>query len=95
MARFISMGILSYESGYVRRGFRTLDDRWNDEQRVELADKPFLSAEAFDEPLYIVRNQPCILPTVALAVVVGAMSRCERAVFLSEPSFAVLASDES
>ena len=40
-------------------------------------------------------NEPCVLPSVTLAVVVCAVGRCERAVFRAEPSLAVLASYES
>ena len=41
------------------------------------------------------RNQPCVLPAVALAIVIGAVGRCEWTIFLAEPALAVLASDET
>ena len=40
-------------------------------------------------------HQPCILPAIALAVIIGTVGRCKRAIFLAEPAVAVLASYET
>ena len=52
-------------------------------------------AETLYKTIEIMWHQPRVLPSVAFAVVIFAMSRTERTVFLSEFSIAVLAADEA
>ena len=95
VARLVSVSILSDESGDVRRSLGTFDHRRNDEERIELAEELFLASEAAYESSEIVRHKPCILPSVALAVVICTVCGSKRAVFLAESALAVLTSDEA
>ena len=73
MARLIAVSILTYESGNVRRTFLSLDYGRNYEEGIELGNECILASEAFDESLDIVRHKPGVLPSVALAIVIGPM----------------------
>ena len=95
MARLVSVSILADETGNVRRRLRSLYYGRNREERVQLAEEGLLAAEALYQSSEIMRHQPCVLPAVALAIIISTMCGCKRAVFLTEPSLAVLASDES
>ena len=95
VARLVSVSILSDESGDVRRSLGTFDHRRNDEERIELAEELFLASEAAYESSEIVRHKPCVLPSVALAIVICTVCGSERAVFSAEPAFAILSSDEA
>ena len=89
------MSILSDESGDVRRCLGTFDHRRNDEERIKLDEELFLASEAAYKSPEIVWHKPCVLPSVALAVVICTVCGSERTVFSAEPAFAVLSSDEA
>ncbi len=77
VARLVAVGILTDESGNVRRGLRALDYGADSEQRVELFEHSFTASETVLKPWDVMRDEPGILPCVALAVVVGTVLRRE------------------
>ena len=87
MARLIAMGILSDESGDVRRRLCP-HVAGDEEERVELGDESFFGAEEFHQSVHIVRHEPGILPCVALGVVVLTVYGAEGIERLAELSVA-------
>ena len=77
VARLVAVGILTDESGNVRRSLRALDYRTHSEERVEFLKHPFLASEAVLKPPDVVGSEPGVLPSVALTIVVRTMLRRE------------------
>ena len=65
------MGVLSDKTGHVI-GIRT-EVSFRNKELIELCDEGILTAKDLDKALRILRNKPCVLPAVALAVVVCAV----------------------
>ena len=95
VAWLIAMGILSDESGDVGRHVLPFQHRRYYEKRIQLDEKLFHAPETCSKSLKVMRHEPCVLPSVAFAVVVCAVGRGERTVVLTKIPFAVLSSDES
>ena len=94
VTRLIAVGILTDHSGDVRR-CAILQFGRNDKEGIQLAEESLLGTEAADQALQIVRGEPGVLPSVALAIVIGAMGGEERIVVLAEIPLAVLAAYEA
>ena len=95
VARFVAVGILSDQSRDVGRGLASLDNGAYRKERVQFLQQDLFASEAGNKPSDVVGRQPRILPGIALAVVVGAVRRGERAERCAPASFRVAAPHEA
>ena len=78
VARLITMNILTYKSGNIRRYIFTFKYRRSREKSVEAVYHFEVAAIEISETFKILRRKPCVLPSITFAIIIFPMVGFDR-----------------